>query len=163
VELEEISIVYDAPIDLHSALTARQRGLVRETFTQLAPAATGVVALLYARLFEVAPTLRPLFHADMHEQGDKLIQALALAVSHLDDLESIAPGVRALGRRHQQYGVAEADFETVGQVLLWALEQSLDARFTAEVGEAWAAVYGVLSGIMKQGLSRDENVGRSAA
>jgi hemoglobin-like flavoprotein len=97
----------------------------------------------------------------VREQGDKLIQALALAVSHLDDLESIAPGVRSLGKRHRMYGVADTDFETVGRVLLWTLEQSLEARFTPEVGEAWAAVYGVLSGIMKQGLA--ESTSQSAA
>jgi len=103
-QVKEISTVSEAPIDLQSPLTARQQDLVRDTFTLLAPSATDVVALLYARLFEVAPKLRPLFHADVRAQGDKLIQALALAVSHLDDLESIAPGVRALGKRHQQYG-----------------------------------------------------------
>jgi hemoglobin-like flavoprotein len=159
--VKETSTVSEAPIDLQSPLTTRQRVLVRDTFTLLAPSAADVVALLYARLFDVAPTLRPLFHADMRAQGDKLIQALALAVSHLDDLESIAPGVRALGKRHQQYGVADADFETVGQVLLWTLEQSLETRFTAEVREAWAAVYGVLSGIMRQGLA--ESMDQSAA
>jgi hemoglobin-like flavoprotein len=150
----------EAPIDLQSPLTTRQLVLVRETFMLLAPGAADVVALLYTRLFEVAPRLRRLFHADMREQGDKLIQALTLAVSHLDDLESIAPDVRALGRRHRLYGVEDVDFETVGHVLLWTLERSLGARWNPEVREAWADVYGVLSGIMRQGLA--ESVAQAA-
>jgi hemoglobin-like flavoprotein len=158
--VKEISSVNEVPSHLQSSLTTEQRFLVRETFLLIAPDATEVVATLYARLFEVAPSLRPLFHTDMHEQGDKLIQALTLAVSHLDDLESIAPDVRALGKRHRQYGAVAVDFETVGEVLLWTLEQSLGARFTAQVREAWAAVYGTLSGIMRQGLA--ESVGQAA-
>jgi nitric oxide dioxygenase len=133
--------------------TSTQRGLVRETFALLAPSADSVVALLYARLFEVAPNLRALFHTDMRAQGDKLLQALVLAVEHLDDLDAIAAQVRALGHRHRQYGVAEADFETVGQVLLWTVERSLGPDFTPEVAEAWTAVYGVLSRMLKQGLT----------
>jgi hemoglobin-like flavoprotein len=151
--MKELSTLKDIRIDSESLLTSRQRVLVRETFAFLAPRAETVAALLYARLFEVAPTLRSLFHADMRTQGDKLLQAMALAVGHLDDLESIASDVRALGERHRHYGVAEADFETVGHVLLWTLERSLGARFTSEVREAWAAVYGILSGLLKQGLA----------
>ncbi len=62
-QVEEISTVSQAPIDLQSPLTARPQDLVRDTFTLLAPSASDVVALLYVRLFEVAPKLRPLFHA----------------------------------------------------------------------------------------------------
>jgi nitric oxide dioxygenase len=134
-------------------LTSSQRVLVRETFALLAPDAEEVVALLYARLFEVAPSLRSLFHADMRAQGDRLIQALALAIANLDHLEDIASEVRALGERHRAYGVVDADFETVGSVLLWTLERSLGARFTPDVRAAWATVYDVLSGLMRQGLA----------
>jgi hemoglobin-like flavoprotein len=153
LEVKELSRVNDIRIDSPSLLTASQRTLVRDTFALLAPGAEEVVALLYARLFEVAPALRSLFHADMRAQGDKLIQALALAVGHLDDLEAIAPAVRALGARHRDYGVAAVDFETVGHVLLWTLERRLGAHFTPEVRTAWAAVYGILSGLMQQGLA----------
>jgi hemoglobin-like flavoprotein len=47
----------------------------------------------------------------------------------------------------------EADFDTVGDVLLWTLGLCLGARFTPQVREAWAAVYAVLSEVMKQGLA----------
>jgi len=159
--VKEIAVMSEVSIDLQPPPTTRQRVLVRETFGLLAPDAADVVSLLYARLFDVAPTLRPLFHGEMRAQGDKLVQALALAVSHLDDLESIAPDVRALGKRHGQYGATAVDFETVGGVLLWTLEQTLRERFTPEVREAWTVVYGVLSGIMKQGLA--ETAGEPAA
>jgi hemoglobin-like flavoprotein len=152
VEVKELCTLND----LQSPLTSRQRLLVRDSFALLAPNAEAVAAQMYARLFEVAPSLRPLFHADMRAQGDKLIQAIALAVGHLDDLDSITSDVRALGARHRAYGAAEADFETVGQVLLWTLEHSLGARFTTEVQEAWTAVYGVLSESMKQGLASSD-------
>jgi nitric oxide dioxygenase len=47
--------------------------------------------------------------------------------------------VRALGRRHAGYGVAPADYETVGVALLATLEKGLGDAFTPEVRDAWAA------------------------
>jgi nitric oxide dioxygenase len=35
--------------------------------------------------------------------------------------------------------------------LLWTLEQGLGPAFTPEVKDAWATVYGVLSGTMVEG------------
>jgi len=57
--------------------------------------------------------------------------------------------VQDLGRRHANYGVAEAHYDTVGAALLWTLEMGLGTAFTAETREAWTAVYGLLATTMK--------------
>src|SRR5438874_11409491 len=81
-------------------MTPQQKMLVRTTFAQVLPIAETAAALFYARLFELDPSLRPLFTSDLQEQGRKLMQMLAAAVRGLDDLETLVPAVRALGKRH---------------------------------------------------------------
>ncbi len=125
-------------------LTPRQIELVQQTFALVAPQADEAAQLFYNRLFEIDPTLRPLFRHDIREQGRKLMQMLSVAVHALDHLEDIIPAVQALGERHAGYGVKQQDYATVGEALLWTLEQGLGEAFTTEVKDAWTVTYGVL-------------------
>jgi hemoglobin-like flavoprotein len=132
-------------------LTDRQRALVRETWAAVVPIAPAAAALFYSRLFELDPTLRRLFgRTDIADQGKKLMQTLAVAVASLDRLDALLPVVEALGRRHVSYGVRDEHYATVGEALLWTLEQGLGTAFTAEVREAWATTYLTLAGVMQR-------------
>jgi hemoglobin-like flavoprotein len=135
-------------------LTDRQRALVRETWAMVAPIAPTASALFYERLFDLDPSLRRLFaHADMDAQREKLMQMLAAAVAHLDRLDTLAPAVEGLGRRHAGYGVRDADYATVRDALLWTLERGLGAAFTAEARAAWTTTYELLVGIMRSAFA----------
>jgi hemoglobin-like flavoprotein len=132
-------------------LTDRQRAVVRETWAMVAPIAPTAASLFYGRLFELDPSLRRLFRPTaMDEQGEKLMQTLAVAVSNLDRLDTLLPAVEALGRRHAGYGVRDEHYGTVGAALLRTLEQGLGDALTAEGLEAWAATYGLLAGVMQR-------------
>jgi len=128
----------------------RQIDLIQTSFAQVVPIKTQAAAMFYARLFEIAPPLRNLFHGDMEEQGAKLMAMLATAVAHLDRLDTIVPAVRALGARHASYGVAEADYAPVAEALLWTLGQGLGEAFTPETEAAWVAAYTILAGQMQE-------------
>ena len=125
-----------------------QKALVQNSFAQVRPIADAAAALFYRRLFELDPTLRPLFKGDMEEQGRKLMEMIGLAVKGLDRPEALLPALAALGRRHAGYGVEERHYETVGEALLWTLEQGLGPSFTPEVREAWTALYGFVADTM---------------
>ncbi|HLK93229.1 MAG TPA: globin family protein [Polyangia bacterium] len=129
-------------------MTPTEKSLVQKTFAEVAPIADRAAALFYGRLFELDPSLRPLFKGDMTAQGKKLMQVLGYAVSKLDALDELVPAVAALGRKHAGYGVKESDYETVGAALIWTLGQGLGPAFTSEVQAAWTSVYGVLAGTM---------------
>jgi hemoglobin-like flavoprotein len=131
-------------------MTPEQIALVRTSFAQVVPIREAAANLFYGRLFELDPSLKPLFKGDMREQGIKLMAMIGTAVSGLDRLDSIVPAVQALGKRHVGYGVQETHYDTVGTALLWALEQGLGAAFTADVKAAWGGAYGVLAGAMKE-------------
>jgi methyl-accepting chemotaxis protein len=115
----------------------------------VAPNAEVAAELFYNRLFELDPSLKPLFKGDLQEQGRKLMAMLKTAVRGLDNLDKLVPAVEGLGRRHAAYGVKPAHYDTVAQALLWTLEEGLKESFTADVKAAWITVYGVLADTMK--------------
>jgi nitric oxide dioxygenase len=129
-------------------MTPTEITLVKESFRKVLPIADQAAALFYARLFELDPSLRPLFRGDLPEQGRKLMTMIATAVASLERLERIVPAVRALGARHSGYGVAEEHYATVGTALLWTLEKGLGSEFTPTVRDAWASTYALLATTM---------------
>jgi len=132
-------------------MTPVEKNLVQTTFATLVPIADQAAALFYGRLFEMDPSLRPLFKGDLGEQGKKLMQMIGVAVKGLDSLDTLVPAVKDLGRRHAGYGVADSHYDTVGGALLWTLEKGLGSAFTPDVKAAWTTVYTVLATTMKAG------------
>jgi hemoglobin-like flavoprotein len=126
-----------------------QKTLVQTSFAQVQPIAETAAALFYRRLFELDPTLRPLFKGDLEEQGRKLMDMLRFAVKGLDRMEALLPALATLGVRHASYGVKERDYETGGEALLWTLEQGLGPGFTPEIREAWTALYRLVADTMR--------------
>ncbi len=129
-------------------LSAEECQLVQASFAQVDSVADRLAAMFYQRLFELDPTLAPLFKVDMTTQGTRFMEKLAIAVKGLEDLDEIAPFVETLGRRHGGYGVKRKDYDTVCDALLWSLEQHLGPAFGDDVKAAWTAAYDALSTMM---------------
>ena len=130
-------------------MTPEQIALVQGSFKSIVPIAAKAADLFYARLFEIAPEVRPLFPADLSGQKVKLVAMLATAVNNLHQLDVVLPAIRELGQRHQGYGVTAAHYAPVGAALLWTLEQGLGSAFAPEVKAAWGEAYSVLAGAMQ--------------
>ena len=122
--------------------------LVQDSFAKVASISEQAAVLFYDRLFEVSPSVKAMFPADMTEQRKKLMATLAVVVNGLSNLESILPAASALARRHVGYGATPAHYPVVGGALLWTLEKGLGEAWTAETAAAWTAAYGTLSGYM---------------
>ena len=129
-------------------MTPEQVTLVQQSFAKVAPIADQAAVLFYDRLFQVAPSVAPMFPADMTEQRKKLMATLAAVVNGLGNLSSIFPAASALAIRHVSYGAKPEHYPVVGAALLWTLEKGLGEAWTAEVADAWTAAYGTLSGYM---------------
>ena len=84
--------------------------------------------------------MRPLFKADLYEQGMKLIEMLSYAVSSLDDLDSLVPALQDLAQRHVRYGVQAAHYALVAQALLDTLTSELGEAFGSDERAAWEKV-----------------------
>jgi hemoglobin-like flavoprotein len=145
-----------------AATTPEQVQLVQSSFARIAPIKDQAAALFYRRLFELDPNLRPLFKGDMTAQGAKLMAALGGAVASLGQLAPVLPAVRALGRRHAAYGVQPEHYATVGEALIWALEQGLGTDFTPATRRAWIDAYAGLAWTMIGAAEEGEALAHAA-
>jgi hemoglobin-like flavoprotein len=122
--------------------------LIQKSYAEVRLATDQIAVLFYNRIFEIAPTVKPLFKSDMVEQGRKLMGTLAFVVQGLAGLPSILPAVSALAKRHAGYGARPEHYGPVGEALLWTLKQRLGSKWTAETAAAWTKAYETLSGYM---------------
>ncbi|MAX23327.1 MAG: hemin receptor [Phycisphaeraceae bacterium] len=129
-------------------MTPKQIELVQSTWAQVVPIVNTAADLFYSNLFEMDPSLRPIFPHDMTEQKKKLMAMLGTAVNGLKNLESIVPAVQASGVRHLDYKVTAPMYDTVGAALLKTLEQGLGDAWNDEVKEAWTVTYTTLASVM---------------
>jgi hemoglobin-like flavoprotein len=136
--------------------------IVKESFRKVAPIADQAAVLFYARLFELDPSLRPLFRGDIAEQGKKLMSMLGMTVAMLHRIDMVVPHLKDLGVRHAGYGVTEQHYATVGTALLWTLQKGLGPEFTPEVREAWTSAYSLIANTMI-GAAREAEAATIAA
>jgi hemoglobin-like flavoprotein len=131
-------------------MNPEQARLITTSWSRVASMADSAIEQFYNRLFQIDPSARALFRAtDMPEQRRKVIEALSLALQSLDDLKALTPTLEELGRRHQRYGVTTAHYDSVGQALLWTLEQGLGTAWTPATAAAWTELFGQLADVMK--------------
>ncbi|MFK7897945.1 MAG: globin domain-containing protein [Myxococcota bacterium] len=128
--------------------TDREIELVRTTWSEASKDPAAAAGLFYGRLFEVAPDVKPLFTADIKEQGIKLMQMIGIAVNNMEKIDAIVPALVQLAERHDDYGALPEHYPVVGQVLLETLGKALGESFSAEAEEAWAKTYGALATAM---------------
>lgn len=124
--------------------------LVQESWAKVFPISDAAAALFYERLFELEPSVRPLFKADISEQKKKLMQTLSVAVDGLTNLEKLVPVLQGLGVRHAGYMVQEHHYDVVGEALLWTLREGLGDEFNSDVETAWTQVYTLVADVMKK-------------
>jgi len=130
-------------------MTPEEINLVKESWAKVTPIADTAAELFYGKLFELDPSVKPLFKGDMKEQGRKLMGILNTAVNALDKLDTIVPAIQDMGKRHVDYGVKDKDYDTVGEALIWTLGAGLEDAFTDDVKSAWLTVYTLVATTMK--------------
>jgi hemoglobin-like flavoprotein len=122
------------------------------------PISDAASALFYDRLFELEPSVRPLFKSDISEQKKKLMQTLAVAVDGLNNIDRLVPVLQSLGARHAGYMVEDRHYDVVGEALLWTLREGLGDEFSDDVETAWTEVYTLIAGVMKKAAAEHGQV-----
>lgn len=136
-------------------MSPEEISLVQNSWQTVVPIKETAAELFYGKLFELDPSLRPLFKGDIKEQGRKLMTMISAAVNGLTRLDTLVPVVQNLGRRHASYGVKDEHYGTVATALVWTLEQGLGPAFTPEVKAAWVKTYTVLAQTMQDAAVTD--------
>src|SRR5215211_4532962 len=92
---------------------------LEESFDLVAPHGDELVRVFYAKLFEAAPSVQPLFaDVDMERQRAALLNMLIVLRESLQDLDDIVPDLEELGARHVDYGAKPEHYPVVGEVLI---------------------------------------------
>ncbi len=132
------------------AISEEQKRLVKSSFAKVEPIADVAADIFYTQLFKYDPSLKALFKSDIKSQGKKLMAALKLAVSSLDNLDKLVPVLEKMAVTHVGYGVKVEDYTPVGNALLFALKQGLGSEFSPQLRQAWIDTYSVMATVMRQ-------------
>lgn len=135
-------------------LDPEQKHRVRKTFALVERQSHVAALVFYQRLFELDPSLRPLFKTDIEVQASKLMEMLGAALSLLERPEELTEVLEELGARHVNYGVKTAHYTTVGQALIDMLASVLGAEFDTNTRIAWTDLYTAISETMLRGAER---------
>ena len=132
-------------------MTPEHEALVKASWRRFEPVADEWAIVFYQRLFQLHPDSRTLFATtEMTDQPRKFAGMLGWIVLALDQPDRLVAEVARLGRRHQAYGVRDADYASMGAALLWTLEQAFGVEWTPELQAAWAEAFLLLSWVMRR-------------
>jgi hemoglobin-like flavoprotein len=127
------------------------------SFDLVAPRGDELMDEFYARLFEAAPAVTPLFaHTDPKRQKAMLLGTLVLLRKSLRDLDAIVPKLRELGARHVGYGARPEHYPVVGEVLIGAMATIAGPAWKPEYEAAWGAAFEIVAGAMMAGAEAAE-------
>jgi hemoglobin-like flavoprotein len=135
-------------------MTPETLHLIETSFAVLEPRGAELVQDFYARLFEAAPSVRPLFGADTSGQEAKLLGALALTVNTLRQPEALVPVLQDLGRRHVGYGAAHGHYPVVRDTMLHAMAAAAGPTWTDDLEAAWTEALDLVARTMLQGAEQ---------
>jgi hemoglobin-like flavoprotein len=124
------------------------------SFDLIAPQGDRLMDIFYARLFEAAPAVKPLFaNTELPRQKAMLLSTLVLLRKSLRDLGPLVPKLRELGARHVAYGAEPAHYPVVGQVLIASMAEVAGDAWRPEYERAWGAAFEIVAGAMIEGAS----------
>ncbi len=128
--------------------------ILETSFDLIAPRGDELMDRFYARLFEAAPAVRPLFAGtDLRRQKAMLLGTLILLRKSLRDLDAIVPKLRELGARHVGYGAMPAHYPVVGEALLAAMGDVAGEPWRPAFEQAWANAFAVVAQAMLEGAA----------
>jgi hemoglobin-like flavoprotein len=130
-------------------MNSKQMDLVRQTCKEVAPIADSAADLFYTKLFQIDPTLRPVFVAQLDNRGRRLMQMVEAAAEALDKPTTLAPALAGLGSRQVASTTSDHRYETVGAALILTFRQGLGPAFTPEARQAWIELFDNIEGMMK--------------
>lgn len=153
---------------MHATDTALDTALLRKSFELVSSRAGDpheITQVFYAHLFGAhgegtSEQLLEMFPPLMAPQQDKLLKALIRIVTNLDDPATLAADLTALGKDHRSRDVQPAQFELVGQSLLFTLEWFAGEAWTPELRQAWTIAYTQAAEIMVSALTEDDGMPR---
>lgn len=119
--------------------------LVRQTFAMVYCVSTTASQLLFARLFELDPSLRAHFDDNLHSHRVKFMASLRVLLDALDNPQALRSLLQRLATIHAEYEIQPEQYDALEEAFLWMLHRTLGRSFTPEVQKAWRNTYALLA------------------
>ncbi|MEX1200552.1 MAG: globin domain-containing protein [Methylophaga sp.] len=140
-----------------------QIALIERSFPQLLAVTPSVSEQFYQRLAAEHPDIFRLFEdADATGQQQKLLAAMTLLVTNLNQPTLIDSYFQALGERHQQYGVRDEMFAPFTETWLAVIMDCLGESNANTVSAAWRQLLNYVVGIMHYSVTAKAPTARTA-
>jgi hemoglobin-like flavoprotein len=92
----------------------------------------------YGRLFDVHPSVKPLFKTDAKVQGRKLVSMISFLIRLMDsDVDYLHSQLKALARMHCAIGVTSNQYALMMDTLLWTLHHCLGKEVFTPARVSW--------------------------
>ncbi|RHY62256.1 hypothetical protein DYB30_001723 [Aphanomyces astaci] len=160
----------DMPFDIKRPMVTRKHEtLIKENWSAICQGTSAFDAVkhltptkffyrtFYNILFEMAPSLRPIFRSSMTVQGKSLagiIKTLATVINGAN----IVKASQELAKRHLKYGAKKDHYTAVGQILLQTLEIVSGDKWTPEISTAYLTAYSLIYFVMLPVILNNEPV-----
>jgi hemoglobin-like flavoprotein len=132
--------------------------LVEVNLAVVVQADPDVVGRFYAKLFQRHPELQRLFgRRSQREQEKMLTEAILAVVGHMEDATWLRGVLRPLGAKHVTYGVTEAMYPLVADVLIDTLREVSGTAWSPEVQAAWSGALNAVASEMIAGAREVES------
>lgn len=119
--------------------------LLRSSFELVVSREPQITARFYDIFFTRYPQVKPMFGRSSAENQQKMLtEALVAVVDHLEDAPWLKQNLRALGKRHDDYGVTPEMYSWVGECLLAAMADAAGDDWSKEIEGAWTEAYGAI-------------------
>lgn len=132
-------------------LSDKHAEVIRATLPVVGENIGAITGLFYTKLFDAAPTLeRDVFNRSNQARGEQQ-KALAGSIANFASLlisetgEDPRATIGRIAHKHASLGVRETQYDVVHTFLFEAIVEVLGDAVTAEVAEAWDAVYWLLA------------------
>ena len=126
--------------------------LLRSSFDLVVERQPLLTPRFYEILFERHPQARSLFKSRPAEvQAAMLQEALVAVLDHIEDASWLTDTLHGMGAKHVAYGVTDEMYDWVGGSLLATLGEVAGDDWSDELRHEWAAAYGAIAGLMKEG------------
>ena len=130
------------------ALSEDEIELLRDTLVYLQERKDLATSVFYENLFEIDPSLRPMFDDDLTEQSNKALFAFGAVVAQIHDVETCREMTRGLAKRHVRYGVIPEHDPKVGAAVIATVSMVMGDAMTPHIASAWQKAYDQIAGAM---------------
>ncbi|XP_026160370.1 x globin [Mastacembelus armatus] len=158
-------------------LSDDQIQMIKESWKVIREDIAKVGIIIFIGLFQTHPECKDVFFLfrdvedlerlrtsrELRAHGLRVMSFIEKSVARLDQLERLETLAVELGKSHYHYNAPPKYYSYVGAEFICAVQPILKEKWTAELEEAWKAMFQYVAGLMMQGYQEESTRQRHLA